>query len=688
MSFASAWQQVGPFLARAGLPIGAMVVGVAAAALGYLAFAWLSRQAALARPPPFPFRRVPSPTATDVGRTDAAVVEPVRMSTREGTEVVWIAGPGPQPPHPVPRARGYMLALLLAFVGTAIALLATYGRLFGAYDFAVGWVGTFLYWPLPWPGVYAVSRVVLVVPDFIFPMYLAAFAGFAIASGLLRPGSGHSTRRRGLALAVLLGYVAAEFVLDALFFTVPGATLRNLALLVRSLVGGLFLALFLFTTFYLPPAIRRTERSGHRPGARARFVAVAGVSVVLPAAALLAANDYLGLQPLLFGVTLLLLLPLAALVTFGGIGQWLFHRRRIARPPPSVAEYHPSVSVLVPAYNEEEWIEEAVAAADRASRRYPGRVEIIVANDGSTDRTQERALRAITGLRHARGILLDLRHGGKSHALNSALAIASGEIVLRCDGDTAISDVTGFATIVPHFADPQVGGVQGAVHPRQRDGWTRKLRGLEISWNHYFLRPAGIATESAEVLDGLFSAFRRQELIDAGGWVAWNGEDSEISIRLQRMGFEIRIEFGAVAYEDVPPDYNALRKQRVRWGRGILMANGRHYPALLGENLDAGGWGIFFWLLMFVHSGVRSLTYVFLLLLIAILGVPALLDAAVLLLVGLGLRAVPLAVGLVRMRRADLLPWIPLYPVFSLLKQTYRYEAFGTIGPHAAPEFS
>src|SRR5262249_61331532 len=59
----------------------------------------------------------------------------------------------------------------------------------------------------------------------------------------------------------------------------------------------------------------------------------------------------------------------------------------------------------------------------------------------------------------------------KSNGLNGALALATGEIVIRLDADTFVSETHGFAPIVRHFADPEVGGVQGAIHPRQRGGW-------------------------------------------------------------------------------------------------------------------------------------------------------------------------------------------------------------------------
>lgn len=611
----------------------------------------------------------------------------VRLFGRAGSrDLVW-PGVNPIPPQPIPRARAFVLVLLAGFAAAATGLLLAYGTLFGVYDRWVAAVGGLLYWPEAWPGVYAAHTASLVVPDYIFPMYLAGMVGLLLADAVVTRGIFSFPRRILRAVAVLLLYTATELLLDALFFTVPGIPLRDLALLLRAFTGGFYLLLLALLIVHLPPPMRIARRGARRRSEIATFAAVASLSLLAALVSillLLAAGHAFGI-PTVF--TLLLLLPLLTLTAFGTIGRAIYFQQLREHPRPSLADFHPFVSIGIPAYNEEEWIEEAIRSADRAAAAYPGKVEIVVGNDGSTDRTRERALQTLAGLEHAQGFLVDLPHGGKSNALNGILAVARGEIFLRLDGDSAISERLGFAAMIPHFADPEVGGVQGAIHPRQREGWTRKLRALEIAWMHYLLRPAGMATRSAEVIDGLFSAFRREDLLEIGGYVPWNGEDSEISIRIQRLGYRIRIEFGARAYEDVPPNYAALRRQRVRWARGITLANGMHYEALLGPNPEYGGLGILYWLLGMVRSGVRSLVYLFLLLLLVVLGVPALLGVAALLVVAIGVRGVPLAYFLIRMGRWDVLPWIPFFPIAGAIKQSFRFEAMGTLDARAAREY-
>jgi cellulose synthase/poly-beta-1,6-N-acetylglucosamine synthase-like glycosyltransferase len=662
----------------ADVPFGEIPIGAGLCLLLYAVTVWLSDR----------------PSTSGAGTVRAELLREYRegapvvhLYTKDAERVAQMTGAGEHPSLPIKRALGFVWALLLTFIGTSLVLLWLYDRLFRYYDHLVAYVGMALYWPVPWPGVYAVSVQTLVVPDFIFPMYLAGMISFLAATGLITNRPRFSARRRLLAIATLATYVLVEFLLDALFFTVPGETFRNVALLARGMTGGLFLALLIFCALYLPKPQRVQPRFARDRTAIVAFFGLGSASVGIAAVLLWLVGVTLNWSGLYFGFTLLLLLPILSLTLFGALGRPYYFYALRQRPRPPLSVYHPSVSILVPAYNEEQWIAAALHAADRAAADYPGRTEIIVGNDGSTDRTVEIARDAISRFVHAKGLIVDLPHGGKSNALNGALACASGEIVIRCDGDALISEEKGFAALIPHFADPQVGGVQGAIHQRQKKGWTRKLRALEIAWMHYLLRPAGMGTRSAEVIDGLFSAFRRVVLVRMGGWVPWNGEDTEISIRIQRLGYRVRFEFDALAYEDVPENYDALRRQRVRWARGVLMANGQHYPALLGSTIEFAGLGVFFWFLLVVRSGVRSLVYVYLGLLVVTLGVPALLFTLTLLGLAAIIRAVPISYFLIRMKRFDVLPWVAFFPIGNVIKQTFRFEGYGTLGPGAVGEY-
>jgi cellulose synthase/poly-beta-1,6-N-acetylglucosamine synthase-like glycosyltransferase len=198
-----------------------------------------------------------------------------------------------------------------------------------------------------------------------------------------------------------------------------------------------------------------------------------------------------------------------------------------------------------------------------------------------------------------------------------------------------------------------------------------------------------MATRATQVVDGAFCAFRRNDVLSAGGWVYWNGEDNEITLRLYRIGFRTRYEPRAVAFEDVPDTYRSLRKQRVRWNRGGVYAHRRHMGALRSGAFEFGGIAILVWVLMFMKGGMRYFIYVYALLITLLAGVATLYTVAFLLILLLVIRGSAIAYYIARLGWWRDLVWIPMWPIASALKQSFAVDAFGTMVPgKGSPEFS
>lgn len=659
-----------------GVPIGALPFGLL---VGYLTYRALRR-----------FRRV---GATTVPQGPAVEFVPTgvlkaRVWTVEGDRTVRVPTLVHSPSIAPGRNLRFVLVLAGIFTALAVGLLAFYRPIFGAWDRLVGLVGAVLYWPQGWPGVYGSVSHTPLVYDYIFPMYLALIVSWPLAAALAGRQFSLPASRRWLLPGIFGLYLVAESVVDALFFTVPGLSVRNLSLLVRAVVGGMFLTMTMYATFALPVPLARLPVKFPRDRRTIwRFFGSAAAAVAISAAFLYSVSYVLELRGIIPVFTVLLLLPAVTLPVWATLNRPFYFRYWRQHPRPPGGAFHPSVTIIIPAFNEEEDIRDAILSADRASENYAGPVTIVVGNDGSTDATSQVARRAIRELVHARGMVVDLPHGGKSNALNAALRLAEGEVIVRLDADSRISEKTGFAPAVAYLANREVGGVQGQIHPRQKEGWPRKLRAMEIAWQHLFLRPGAMSVRAAEVIDGAFSVFRRADLLALNGWLPWNGEDTEISIRLQRLGYRICIAFDAQGYEDVPSTYATLRKQRIRWTRGGVFANARNYPALFSPAIEFGGLAILFYYALVLRAGARTLVFVYLALLTAILGVPGILHAAYLLFALLLLRSLPLSFFLIRMRRYDVLPWIPIWPILGVVKSLFRFEAFGTILHGAVPEF-
>lgn len=155
----------------------------------------------------------------------------------------------------------------------------------------------------------------------------------------------------------------------------------------------------------------------------------------------------------------------------------LFLVSRVWARPVAKAPFTPSVTMIIAAYNEEAAI--AAKLDNSLAQDYPPeRLEILVASDGSTDRTN-----AIVAERYAGRVrLLALERAGKTAQQNRAAAQATGEILIFSDATTMYDPGT-VKALVANFADPSVGSVGGDVrYVRQGDAVAGK--GRQLYWRY------------------------------------------------------------------------------------------------------------------------------------------------------------------------------------------------------------
>ena len=143
-----------------------------------------------------------------------------------------------------------------------------------------------------------------------------------------------------------------------------------------------------------------------------------------------------------------------------------------------------SVSVLIPAYNEEKSIEETIEAVLKSD--YPLE-EIIVINDGSTDRTKEIIEKIARKNKLIR--ILNKKNSGKADSLNKGIAIAKGELIAIVDSDGYVQH-DAFEKMVGFFDENKVGGVTSTVLVKYKDKFIEKLQAMEyavIAWTRKLL---------------------------------------------------------------------------------------------------------------------------------------------------------------------------------------------------------
>jgi len=268
-----------------------------------------------------------------------------------------------------------------------------------------------------------------------------------------------------------------------------------------------------------------------------------------------------------------LLLGVGRLLWVVPLALWGARRARCVPPPPLPNQ--PLVSVLIAAYNEQPVIERTLRAV-LASTYKP--IEVIVVDDGSTDGTAEEV-----GHRFGhdpRVHLIRQSNRGKGAALNRALQIAQGELLICIDADTILAP-DAIERLVAHFADPTVGAVAGNVRVGNAEGVLPLWQMIEYTTSQNLDRRAGALLNAVFVVPGALGAWRKHAVRQVGGYETDTlAEDMDLTWRIRMAGWRIENEAHAHAYTEVPTTLRAFLKQRFRWSYGTLQCLWKHRRAM------------------------------------------------------------------------------------------------------------
>ena len=246
------------------------------------------------------------------------------------------------------------------------------------------------------------------------------------------------------------------------------------------------------------------------------------------------------------------------------------------RPIPAAPSgFRPRVSVLIPAYNEEEVIVESVRAA--VDSNYPN-FEVIVVDDGSTDRTSELLHEGFRDDPRVR--MIRQANQGKSAALTRALTEATGEIVATIDADTSI-DREALGKLARHFADPGVGAVAGNAKVANRHGWLARWQALEYITSQNLEKRAFDLLNCITVVPGAIGALRPEAIREVGGFPSDTlAEDTDLTLAIRRRRWRIAYDDRAIGRTQAPETAGTLVRQRFRWTFGTLQAVWKHRDTL------------------------------------------------------------------------------------------------------------
>ncbi|HEX6719649.1 MAG TPA: glycosyltransferase [Pyrinomonadaceae bacterium] len=279
-----------------------------------------------------------------------------------------------------------------------------------------------------------------------------------------------------------------------------------------------------------------------------------------------------------------ILLSVARLLFIGTLArrQWWRSRRRELTHAGS--DYTPSVSIIIPAYNEALVIESTIRSL--LASNYPA-YEIIVVDDGSQDYTSG-VVRDKFG-NDERVKLFTVPNAGKANALNTGLRYAEGEIVIALDADTLFEPQT-VGALAHRFYDKQLGAIAGNAKVGNRVNVITRWQALEYITSQNMDRRAFASLNCITVVPGAVGAWRKDLLTEVGGFPSDTlAEDQDLTLRIRRLGYTIGYEETAVAWTEAPHDIRSLAKQRFRWAYGTLQCMWKHRDALLRPRFGALG---------------------------------------------------------------------------------------------------
>jgi poly-beta-1,6-N-acetyl-D-glucosamine synthase len=267
------------------------------------------------------------------------------------------------------------------------------------------------------------------------------------------------------------------------------------------------------------------------------------------------------------------------------------------------------LTVIVPAFNEEDSIADTICSLQSQTRR-PER--ILVVDDCSTDDTAAVAeALGVTVLRPPSNT------GSKAGAQTFALPRVDTELTMAVDADTTLAG-DGIEKLLESFDDPDAAAASGAVLPRHvRSVWERG-RYVEYLFAFAFFKRIQDHYGKPMISSGCFSAYRTQRLREVGGWSTRTmAEDMDLTWTLYQAGWKVRFVPEAVCYPIEPHNLHLMRKQLRRWSHGFVQNVLLHRRGLLRLGYLRSMVALAFW-----DALVASLAYLVAIPLLALLVSP------------------------------------------------------------------
>lgn len=276
-------------------------------------------------------------------------------------------------------------------------------------------------------------------------------------------------------------------------------------------------------------------------------------------------------ESFLFVITLILCLYpiLGAMFWFFGAVSYMLFRHHEELLPNTKLENEPFITIMIPAHNEEVVIQSTLEYL--LTKLHYHNYEILVMDDGSTDRTPEILHQMQKSFPQLRVIRIE-ENQGKAHAFNIGIFFAKGEYILSNDADT-IPEPDALIKYMQYFTSPN--GVNYAAITANMDVYNRstlwgKSQTVEFSSIVGIIKRSQTAVNNTMyAYSGANTMYRRNFLINVDGF-RQDRATEDISIAWDHTFMNVVPKFAPdiVFHMNVPESFHDLYRQRTRWAQG------------------------------------------------------------------------------------------------------------------------
>jgi cellulose synthase/poly-beta-1,6-N-acetylglucosamine synthase-like glycosyltransferase len=259
-------------------------------------------------------------------------------------------------------------------------------------------------------------------------------------------------------------------------------------------------------------------------------------------------------------------------------GLWL-KRVKGAAFDAVAAGYEPTVTVVIPLYNEGQGIFATILSL--LEQDYPAhKLDVVVVDDCSTDDSHAWAKLAERESPDRVRVLRNPQNMGKRRGINNAVRHATSEIIVSVDSDVVV-EKSAVRRLVTRFTRPQIAAVGGRVSvSNPNENWLTRMQTIKYYFGYEYLKNLERVFSSVMCLSGCLTAYRRSVLVELEpiledrnvlGVPIKYGEDRFLTRQIVKAGYETTLTLDAVCWTVVPPTMTKYLAQQLRWRRSNLV---------------------------------------------------------------------------------------------------------------------